>query len=169
MLSNQKCTGKDGSSSTKGRKATFSSSLAKDHCGSSSSSSISHGSGLARETVRRIEIFRLLLFWLCLATASLSSDELALMPLAIRLWVSLASRYTAEGRDAARIRPGPSPEPVKIVCEGVERSEAVRSIDCIAEEVEAVSTSRNGTGELSRMGMLVGQRLPQYGQRLDPG
>jgi hypothetical protein len=109
------------------------------------------------------------LFWLCLATASLSCDELALMPLAIRLWVSLASRYTAEGRDAARIRPGPSPEPVKIVCEGVERSEAVRSIDCIAEEVEAVSTSRNGTGELSRMGMLVGQRLPQYGQRLDPG
>jgi hypothetical protein len=121
--------------------------------------------------VRRIEIFRLLLFWLCLATASLSCDELALMPLAIRLWVSLASRYTAEGRDAARIRPGPSPEPVKIVCEGVERSEAVRSIDCtgIAEEAEAISTSRNGTGELSRIEILVGQRLPQYRQRFDPG
>ncbi|EGU73727.1 hypothetical protein FOXB_15765 [Fusarium oxysporum f. sp. conglutinans Fo5176] len=48
--------------------------------------SISHGSGLARKTVRRIEIFRLLLFWLCLATASPSCDEFALMPLAIRLW-----------------------------------------------------------------------------------
>src|SRR5689334_14203802 len=119
MLLNQEWRGKDGTSSTKGRKATFSNSLAKYHWGSSSSSSISHRSGLVRKTVRHIEIFRLLLFRLCLATASLSCDELALMPLTIRLWVSLASRYTAEGRDAARIRLGPSPEPVKIVCEGV--------------------------------------------------
>ncbi|KAL6411751.1 hypothetical protein AUP68_04125 [Ilyonectria robusta] len=168
MLSNQKWTGKDGSSSTKGRKATFSSSLAKDHWGSSSSSSISHGLGLIRKIVRHIEIFRLLLFWLYLATALLSCNELALIPLAIRFWVSLASLYTAEGCDTAKIRLGPSPEPVKIVYEGVERSEAIRSIDCIVEEVEAVSISRNGTGKLSRREILVGQHLPQYGHRFDP-